>query len=200
MIVHDVELEAAALRRRLADALDRLGHGGGLLHGDRVRRHQPAGGVLRILEEVLDVLGVLLLHEVEQILGLLARQLLDDLRRVIGRHLVEDARDLDLVERLHQGEQCLFAELGENLAPALRRQQPEHGDLAVERQVTQDLRDISGVGRVQEFEKRSAVAAVEQLLDGLEPAAALIHAPIVRRQQAGSRQRRPAISASTRRQ
>ncbi len=67
---------------------------------------EPAGGVLGILEDLLDVLGLLFLHELEDLLGLVPGQLVDDVGRVLRRHLVEDARDLDLVEGAHERQQA----------------------------------------------------------------------------------------------
>ncbi len=46
---------------------------------------------LGILEQLLDVLGLLVLHQVEDLLGLLGRQLLDDVGGVLGRHPIQDA-------------------------------------------------------------------------------------------------------------
>ncbi len=57
-----------------------------LVHGQHVGRHDAAGRLLPVLEELLDVLGLVLLHEVEDLLGLLVGQLVDDLGGVVGRH------------------------------------------------------------------------------------------------------------------
>src|SRR5213594_2380173 len=61
MTVDDVELEGALVRDGVADVLDRILDSRVLAHGHEVRRHQPAGRMLGILEHLLDVLGVLFL-------------------------------------------------------------------------------------------------------------------------------------------
>src|SRR5258708_7825153 len=78
-------------RGGLADVLDRLRHGGALVDGHEARGHEPSGGALAILEELLHLLGLLFLHEVEDLVRFLLGQLLDDLHHVIRRHVVEDA-------------------------------------------------------------------------------------------------------------
>src|SRR6266403_1849576 len=113
----------------------RMAHSGGLAHRHRVGRHEPPRGVLGILEQLLNVLGLLLLHHLEQAFRLRGGELLDDLGRVIRRHLVEDPRDLELIEGLHELQQRLIVELREDLARALRGEQPEHGHLRLERQI-----------------------------------------------------------------
>ncbi len=133
VIVHHVQLEGALLRDRLAQVLDGLLHRRVLVHGHEVGRHETPGRVLRILENLLDLFGLLLLHEVEDLLRLLGGQLVDDVGGVLGGHLVEDARDLDLVERAHQVEQRLVIQLGEHLTGAVLGQRAENGDLVGER-------------------------------------------------------------------
>ena len=91
MTVDDVELEGALARDGVTDVLDRLLHGRVLAHGDEVRRHQPAGRMLRILEDLLNVLGVLFLHEVEDFFGLVPGELFHDVGGMLRGHLVEDA-------------------------------------------------------------------------------------------------------------
>ena len=132
MIVHHVQLEGALLRDRLAQVLDGLLHRRALVHGHEVGRHEAARRVLRILEDFLDLFGFLLLHEVEDLLRLLGGQLVDHVGGVLGRHLVEDARDLHLVERAHQIEECLVVELGEDLTGALLGERTEDRDLVGE--------------------------------------------------------------------
>ena len=91
VIVHDVEVEVALARCRLADVLDRLGDGRLFPHGDELGRHQPARRALLVFEELLDLLGLLLLHELEDFFCLRLGQLLDNVHDVLRRHTIEDA-------------------------------------------------------------------------------------------------------------
>ena len=176
MVVHDIELEAAALGRRLANLLDRLGHRRRFRYGHRVGRHEPPRRVFGIFEQLLNVLGLLLLHHLEEALGLRGRQFLDDLRRMVRRHLVEDARDLELVERLDELQQRLIVELGEHLARALGRQQAEDRHLRFERQLAQQRRHVGRMRGRQQIDEATAVAALEQRLHSLRTARGLFHA------------------------
>ena len=175
MVVDHVEVERVLAGGRLADVLDGLGDGGVLVHGDEVARHEAAGGVLGILEELLDLLGLLLLHEVEDLVGLLLGQLLDHLDDVVGRHLVEDARDLVLVEGADQLQQRLVVQLGQHgarpgwAAAGGRRAPLGNGQLA------QRAADVGGVGVLQDLGEALLAAAAEQLLDRLGEAGRLLH-------------------------
>src|SRR5512137_141664 len=97
--VHHVEDRGGLGHRGLADLLHRLSHRDVLQDGEHVGGHQPPGRLLAVLEEPLDLLGLLLLHEVQHLLDLLGGQLLQDLGGVVRSHPIEDARDLALVER-----------------------------------------------------------------------------------------------------
>src|SRR5262249_36756692 len=118
--VDDVELEGPLAKDRLADVLDGVFYGRVFADGHEVRRHQPAGRVFGELEDLLDVLGFVLLHELQDLLGFFARQLLHDVGGVFRGHLVQDAGDLDLVERADQGEQGGVVEGGQDVAGPLR--------------------------------------------------------------------------------
>ena len=117
VVVHHVESGGGLGRRRLAHLLDGLGHGEVLVDGEEVRRHEPARRLLAVLEDLLDLLGLLLLHEVQHLLDLLRGQLLEDLGGVVRPHAVEDARDLALVE----GPRQLVQRLVVQARPAPRR-------------------------------------------------------------------------------
>src|SRR5919197_1183315 len=135
VVVHDVDVEGAVARLRLADVLDRPRHRHRLRHGDEVGRHEAARGALGVLEEDLDLLGFLLLHEVQELLGLLLRELLDDVHDLVGGHAIEGARDFRLVERADQLAQDRVVELGEDRARLLGREEPEHAHLVLEREL-----------------------------------------------------------------
>ena len=163
MAVHHVHLEGAFLRDRFADVLDRLLHGGALVDGDEVRRHETAGGVLWILEDLLDLFRLLLLHQLEDLLRLLGGQLLDDVGGVLGRHLVQDPRDLDLVQRPHQLQEGVVVQLGEDVTGALRRERTEELHLGGERQLAERGGEVRGVRLIDQRQ----VAGIGRPLDGV---------------------------------
>ena len=94
---------------------------------------------------------------------------------MVRRHLVEDPRDLELIEGLHELQQRLVVELGEDLARALRGEQPEHRHLRLERQLAQQRRDVGGMRRREQVDEPAAVAALEQRLNGLHTPGGLFH-------------------------
>ena len=175
VIVHHVQLERALLGDRLAHVVDRLLHRRALVHGDEVRRHEAAGGVLRILEDLLDLLGLLLLHEVQDLLGVLARQLLHDVGRLLGRHLVEDARDLHLVERAHQFELRVVVELGEHIAGALLRERAEDCDLIGQGELSEHAGDVGRVGFLEQRPFALIRGPLGDASGGFEQAVRLVH-------------------------
>jgi hypothetical protein len=167
VVVEDVQIEGVVAGGRLADVLDRLRDRGMLAHGDDVRRHEPARGVLGVLEELLHLLGFLLLHEVEDLVRLLLGQLLDDLDHVIGRHAVEDARDLVLVERAHELQQGGIVELREHGARLLRAEEAEDVHLVGLRQLADGARDVGRMRVLEESGEPVVPAAFQQLPDRL---------------------------------
>jgi hypothetical protein len=133
VVVDDVKRLGRLGDGRFANLLDGLGDGHVLVHGEAVWRHDAPGRLLAVLEELLDLLGLLLLHEVQDLLGLLLRQLLQNAGGIRGLHPVQGARDLRLVQRPDQLEERLVIQLGENGAGLLSAQQPEYRDLVVDR-------------------------------------------------------------------
>ena len=108
---------------------------------------------------------------------------------MVRRHLVEDPRDLELIEGLHELQQRLVVELGEDLARALRGEQPEHRHLRLERQLAQQRRDVGGMRRREQVDEPAAVAALEQRLNGLHAPRGLFHPAYCPRLHNGDRAR-----------
>ncbi len=84
VIVDHVQVEGSLAGRRLADVLDRLGDGRVLADRDELGGHEAPGRALPILEELLNLLGLLLLHELEDVVRPLLRELLDDVDDLLG--------------------------------------------------------------------------------------------------------------------
>jgi hypothetical protein len=175
VVVHDIEIKRALARRRLADVLDRLGDGGLLAHGDELRRHQPPRRAFLVLEELLDLLGLLLLHQLEDFVRLLLGKLLDDVHDLLRRHPVEDTRDFDFRERADELAQGGVVQLGEHLARMLRREEAEETDLILRRQLADHARHICGMRVLQQVGEPLVAALAEQLLDRFAQAFGLFH-------------------------
>ena len=175
MGVDHEHLEAAALGRHLADVRHGLRHRGRVVHGHDVGRHEAARRLVRVVEELLDLLRLLGLHQVEDRLGLLAGQLLHDVGRPVGRHRVEDLRDLLLLEGLHEVEQRLVVELRQDLARLLARQQPEQRNPTLLRRLGQQPRDVRRVRLGQPRGERVVAPLVEQLAQRIDELRAVIH-------------------------
>lgn len=60
VVVHHIEDRGGLGHRRLPDLLDRLGHRDVLEDREHVRGHETSGGLFAVLEEPLDLLGLLL--------------------------------------------------------------------------------------------------------------------------------------------
>ena len=184
MTVDDVELESPFAGDRVADVLDRFLHGRVLAHGHEVRRHQPAGRVLGVLEDLLDVLGVLLLHELEDLFGLVPRELVHDVGGVLGRHLVEDARDFDLVEGSDECQQGGVVQRRQHLTRPFRREAPEERDLLLEGQMLEDRGDVRRVGGLDRLVVARVLAALEDAAHHLEQSLLILIAHAQRIRQA----------------
>jgi len=177
VIVDDEELEGSLLDDGLVDVLEGPLDRGRLVDGHHVGGHQPAGRVLRVVEELLDVPGLLLLHQVEDFFGLLGRELFDDVGGVVGRHPIQDQRDLDLLQGLHELQERRVVHLGQDAGGLLRPQQTEYSYEIGERQMTEDPGQI---GRMRLLDDQLIPDVAGPAADGsgrLEEALARRHAP-----------------------
>ncbi len=102
VLVGDVDVENHLHVFGLLQGLDRLVGGEILLQGEEFGGHDPAGGVLAVLEQLLDLLRVLVLHDVQDLFGQLLGEIADDVDGVVVGHLLEDLGDGLLVDLLQQ--------------------------------------------------------------------------------------------------
>src|SRR5512137_2814237 len=175
MVVHHVEDRGGLGHRGLADLLHRLGHRDVLPDGEHVGGHQPPGSLLAVLEEPLDLLGLLLLHEVQHLLDLLGGQLLQDLGGVVRPHPIENARDLALVERPGQLVERLISQLGEDGPGRLATEQAEESDLVREGELAERRCDVRGVGVLENLAQALAAPRLQQIPDGVGEPGCLAH-------------------------
>ncbi|GIW19984.1 MAG: hypothetical protein KatS3mg065_0280 [Chloroflexota bacterium] len=123
LVVGDVDVvDRLGVRLELPESVDGLSRGQVVGDGDELGRHDPAGGVLRVAEELPDLVGLVALHEGEDLGPGLIRQVGDEVGGVIGAHLFEDvggALGREVLEDLDLG-------LGRHLLDGLGR------DLVVE--------------------------------------------------------------------
>jgi len=135
--------------------------------GHEVVGHEPARGVVGILEQLLDVLGLLLLHEVEDLLRLLVGELLQDLGRVVRLHAVEDAGDLSLVQRSHELEERLIVQLRQHRARLLAVQETEERDLLGDGEVAEGGGDVGRMRLLQHLGEPLVPSSLEEVANGL---------------------------------
>src|SRR5437867_10903539 len=124
--------------------------------------------MLGVLENLLDVLGCLLLREQEDLLGLFARQLLDDVGGVLRGHLVQVAGALDLVEGADERQQRGVVQGRQDVAGPFGGEPPEERDLLLEGQVLENRGDVRRVGRLERLVVAAFLAALEQAPRGVE--------------------------------
>jgi hypothetical protein len=194
VIVHRVQGVGRLRGRSLADLVDGLAHGKALVNGQHLGRHDAARRLLPVLEQLLDLLGLLLLHQVENFLGLLLGQLVDHLGGVVGLQPIEDARDLHLVHGAHEVQELLVVQLAEDIAGLLRVEQPENEDLLGHWHVPQGGGDVGGMRFLEELDEALVPPRLHQLADGLAQPGCVFHrrAQAVGRAATGSRGRRAA--------
>ena len=120
VIVDGIDAEGALFGDGLPDVLDRLLDRRGLPDRDDVGGHEASRRVFGILEDLLDLLGLLVLHEVQDLLGVLRGQLVHDVGGMLRRHAVEDQRDLDVVQGADELQERGVVQLGEDIARLVR--------------------------------------------------------------------------------
>src|SRR5262249_54876870 len=91
------------------------------------------------------------------------------------RHRVEDVGDLLLLEGLHEVEQRLVVELGQDLAGLLAAEQPEERHAALLGRLGQQAGDVGGVSLGQARAQLVVAPLVEELAQGVDEPRAVVH-------------------------
>ena len=169
VVVGDVDVvDGLGIGFELAQAVDRFGCGERCRHRDELGRHDPAGGVLGIAQELLDLLCLVLLHEREDLLACRLGQVGDEVGRVVRAHLLEDVgsssrlevlEDLDLGVGLH-----LFHGIGDGLVV----ERGEDAGAILRRQLVDDGREVGRVELGQAGVGHAELDRCDRALDGVD--------------------------------
>ena len=136
-----------------------------------MRVHDAAGGLLVVLEQVLDDARFLRPHQVEDGRRQLFRQVVDQRRGVVGRDLLRELGDLFGRARREQRGARLRTELGDRLhrQPAVALGQQAERRLAIlVRQLAEDLGEVGGVLLLQQVQQVGGRTNAQQSLDRVE--------------------------------
>jgi hypothetical protein len=90
----------------LLQSLDSLLHGGVLAQREDLRRHDTAGGIFGILQQLLDLFRMLILHGGEDFFSDFLGQVADDFDSIIVGHLLQhlgDGLTTDLLQQKRSG-------------------------------------------------------------------------------------------------
>jgi hypothetical protein len=148
--VDDVDrVERVGHLLRLAPHLgDRLVRAQMERHGDQLGRHDAAGRLLVVVQQLAEGAGFDLRQRGEDARLLLGRQPADQVDGVVVRQLGDDLRDAARLERAEDRFRVLvLLDLGERFGGDVGGQQLEHAHLLVD--VVQLLEEVGDVGRVQ---------------------------------------------------
>ena len=145
MAVHHVDVEDHLHVGGLLEARNGLADGGVLGDREHLRAHDPAGGLLRVLEQVLDVGGLAGPHSPEHPLPEFLGEFAQELGGVVGVEFLEELGDLGGLEPRHQVGGPLDPELSERRRGEIQvplEDDPERLQPVGLRQVGEDLGDI----------------------------------------------------------
>ena len=148
----------------VAEVLDGLLGGGALSDGDELAGHQPAGGIVGILEKLLDLVGLIVGHKLQHALGLLAVHAAHNVGAHIRRHGVDDLCELGVLGLLHQLLLDLVVDLLENDTRLVGLQEAE------------DLRPFLPLQLLHRIGDVNRVIARDQALDRAAHARSRCHA------------------------
>jgi hypothetical protein len=168
-VVYDVKLEKPVRQvGGLAHVVDRVADRPVGRHRDELRLHAAAGGVLRIVQDLLDRAALGLRHLLEDLGLLILGQRLDDLRGIVGIEIADAFGDRLRRQFLEDLLADRFLDLGQRREVELTAQELDEArpKLGVER-----LDQVAGVGLVQvarEQPQRAGVAVPDRFADRFE--------------------------------
>ena len=150
-----------------ADAEDGLLHRHVRPQGNIFRRHDRAGGILGIAENLVDLLAHLRLRLRQDPLHHVGGHFLDDIDGVIDVQLVNDLFQLRVREAADQQLLKLRLHLDERLRRQLLRQQPEQQRQARFVDVLEHGGDVCGVHCVEQIPQRVIPLLIQKLEKGI---------------------------------
>ena len=136
---------------QLAQHLDRLAHGVGVLHGDELGGHHAARGAVLVPEEAPDLGRVLDAHQAQKCFGLLVGEVADDVDGVVRVHVAEDVRGFGVVEILDEVGLVLVLHFRDGLGGLVLVEVLEHVGALLRVELFQDVGDVCGVQLVKAF-------------------------------------------------
>ena len=167
--IDDVELgELVRQARLLAHEVDRLPDRPERRHGDELRRHPPAGGILRIVEAALerDALGVG--KAGENLLAVFLVEVGDDLDGVVGIELADGLGDLLVRDRFQDLAADGVVDLGQRHPVEIVAHEADELVALVGVERLQHAAEIGFVQVAYERAERCAVVPLDRLGDALD--------------------------------
>ena len=152
---------------RPADAGDRLRHGHVRPQRDVLRRHDRAGGVFGIAQDLVDLLAHLRVCLSQNALDDVRGHLVDEIRRVVHVQLVDELVQFTVREAADQRLLDLAFELGKGLRRCLLGQQTEQKSHALLAEIVEHGGDVRRFHRDQNVLDGLVLFFVEQRADGL---------------------------------
>ena len=151
---------------RAADAQNRLADGHVRAQGDIFGRHDRAGRILRIAQDLIDLLAHLRLRLAQNPLDDVGRHFFDDVDGVVDVQLVDDLLQLRVREAADQQLLRLRLHLDERLRRQLLRQQPEQQRQPRLVQLVEHGGDVRRVHRAENVPQRMIFLIIQQLDQG----------------------------------
>ncbi len=169
VLVGDVDVEDHLHILGLLQRGDRLPDGQVLLQGEDLRRHDAAGGVLLVLEQLLDLLRVFILHDVEDLFGEFLGHVADDVDGIVVGHLLENLGDgllFDLLQELGAG---AVIELGKDVGRGFGLlDEVEEDALFLQIEIAEKMGDVGGMGLGEDLGEVGKGAAADEFPDRIE--------------------------------
>ena len=124
--------------------------------------HDRAGAVLRIAQELVDQLALLLVAALQHALDHARGQLLKEVHRVVDEHVVDQLDGLGIVHGLHDAGALVVVHVGKDLRGDVLRQQPEHHQHLFVVQRLQIFRNVNFVEHIERAAQLGLLAARKQ--------------------------------------
>ena len=146
MVGHIAGINLLGLLAALPDPVNGLEHGHVLMEVQKLRRHNAAGGILWVFEELIDELSGVGLGIFQHTLDHHCRHFLQHIYRIIHKQILDDGAQLLVGDG---GDDVLLGfrlQLRKNVACLVLGQGPEAGNLLQRRQLLHEFRHVHLIG------------------------------------------------------
>ena len=167
MVGHIAGINLLGLLAALPDPVNGLEHGHVLMEVQKLRRHNAAGGILRVFEKLIDERSGLRLGIFQHALDHHGRHFLQHIYRIVHEQILDDGAQLLVGDGGDDVLLGLRLQLGKYVAGLILGQGPKAGDLLQRRQLLHEFGHVHLVGVCNDLVELCKLLMLQQFVEFL---------------------------------